>query len=362
MKWCIKILIVFLDLLLLFSCGTQRSSSTSFSAEIENGALMINNENIRKIDKKLLASDSLRTVIIEKCGLRRIKFPKGNKIGSIKLFDNNFKRVPPSIRHCKNLEHLDLEHNRIKHIPRFIAQLDSLRSLDLNHNRLKLSKSDVKHASKVKKLSIGGNNIKKLPKNIGILQCTNLNLGKNKLSSLPASFVDLKQVHHLIFYENEFVTIPEEISGFENLQHLDFYKNHIKEIPDFIGNYKELKYLYLSYNEIETIPDTLRTLSSLTYFYIHHNKIVTLPNWIVELDSLERLGVGYNKLISMPDMSEMPALIELNCEGNLLEEFPWKLVFKPRMQFLIVRDNLFELKEEEIEFLSQPRREPIIVF
>ena len=354
MKWFIKILILFIALMLLFSCSTQRSTSVPFSAEIENGTLMITKENIRKIDKKLLASDSLRNVIIEQCGLRRIKFPRGNKIESIKLFDNNFKRIPPSIKNCKNLEHLDLEHNRIKHIPRFIAQLDSLRSLDLNHNQLKLTESDIKHASKVKKLSIGGNNIEKLPENIGILQCTNLNLGKNHLSELPASFADLKQVHHLIFYENEFVTIPEEISGFENLQHLDFYKNHIKEIPDFVGNFENLHYLYLSYNEIETIPDTLRALSSLTYFYIHHNKIVTLPNWIVELDSLERFGVGYNKLISMPDMSEMPSLIELNCEGNLLEEFPWKLVFKPGMQFLIVRDNLFELSDEEIEILQQP--------
>ena len=360
MKWFIKILILFIALLLLFSCGTQRESSVPFSAEIEDGTLMITKENIRKIDKKLLASDSLRNVIIEQCSLRKISFPKDNKIESIKLFDNKLKRVPPSIKHCKNLEHLDLEHNQIKHIPSFIADLDSLRSLDLNHNQLKLSESDVKHASKVKKLSIGGNNIEKLPENIGILQCTNLNLGKNKLNSLPASFADLQQVHHLIFYENEFVTIPEEISGFDNLQHLDFYKNHIKEIPDFIGNYENLHYLYLSYNEIEVIPDTLRNLKNLNYFYIHHNKILTIPDWIVEMDSLERLGVGYNKLISMPDMSEMPALIELNCEGNLLEEFPWKLVEKPGMQFLIVRDNLFELKEEEIEFLSQPRGVVII--
>ncbi len=362
MRLYIKILYLFLILMLLFSCSTQRSTSVPFSTEIVDGTLMITNKNIRKIDKKLLASDSLRTVIIEQCGLRKIKFPKNNNIVSIKLFNNDFKRIPRSIKHCKNLEHLDLEHNKIKHIPRFIAQLDSLRSLDLNHNRLKLSKSDIKHASKVKKLSIGGNSIKKLPENIGILQCTNLNLGKNKLSSLPASFANLKQVHHLIFYENEFVTIPEEISGFENLQHLDFYKNHIKEIPYFIGNYEKLRYLYLSYNEIESIPDTLRNLKNLTYFYVHHNKILTIPDWTVEMDSLERLGVGYNKLISTPDMSEMPSLIDLNCEGNLLEDFPWILVFKPGMQMLIVRDNMFQLSDEEIEFLSQPREAPLIVF
>lgn len=361
MRLYIKIVIIILTLLLLFSCSTQRSTSVPFSAEIEDGTLMITKENIRKIDKKLLASDSLRNVIIEQCGLRRISFPRGNKIESIKLFDNNLKRVPPSIRHCKNLVHLDLEHNQIKHIPSFIADLDSLRSLDLNHNQLKLSESDVKHASKVKKLSIGGNNIEKLPENIGILQCANLNLGKNHLNDLPASFTDLKQLKHLIFYENEFEKVPEEIEDLKELEHLDFYKNHITKIPDFIGNFENLKYLYLSYNEIETIPDTLRSLRTLKYFYIHHNKILNIPEWIVELDSLERLGVGYNKLISMPDMSEMPALIELNCEGNLLEEFPWKLVEKPGMQMLIVRDNMFELKEEEIEFLSQPR-EVVIIF
>ena len=239
--------------------------------------------------------------------------------------------------------------------------MDSLRSLDLNYNNLKLTKADIKHASKVKKLSIGGNNIEKLPENIGILQCTNLNLGKNHLSELPVSFADLKQLKHLIFYENEFETIPKEIENIDSLEHLDFYKNKLKEIPDFIGNYENLHYLYLSYNEIETLPDTMRNLKKLTYFYVHHNKIVKLPEWIVELDSLERLGVGYNKLISMPDMSEMPSLIELNCEGNLLEEFPWKLVEKPGMQMLIVRDNMFELSDEEIKFLQQHQGMPLIV-
>ena len=174
----------------------------------------------------------LLLLLLFSCGTQRLvkEFPRDAE--SIKLSNCNLKRIPRSIKRYKNLVYLDLEHNQIKHIPRFIAKMDSLRSLDLNYNHLKLNKSDIKHASKVKKLSIGGNNIEKVPENIGILQCTNLNLGKNHLSSLPASFADLKQVHHLIFYENEFVTIPEEISGFENLQHLDFYKNHIKEIAE----------------------------------------------------------------------------------------------------------------------------------
>lgn len=86
------------------------------------------------------------------------------------------------------------------------------------------------------------------------------------------------------------------------------------------------------------------------------------PQWIAEMDSIERLGVGYNKLIAIPDMSEMPSLMDLNCEGNLLEEFPWKLVVKPGMQMLILRDNLFELTEEETDILRQHSGLPYIVF
>ena len=64
MRLYIKIAILFLTLLLLYSCGTQRTTSDSFSAKIEDGTLMITKANISKIDKKLLASDSLRNVII----------------------------------------------------------------------------------------------------------------------------------------------------------------------------------------------------------------------------------------------------------------------------------------------------------
>ena len=253
--------LLLLTVALLSSCMAQEAVIQ------QGGTLIISNQNIKKIDKKLLASDSLRKVIIRNCNLRKIRFPKGNKIEVIILASNSFDRIPRSIRRCKYLESLDMEHNKIRHIPRFIAQLDSLRSLDLNYNHLKLKKSDILHASKVKKLSLGANEIVQLPENIGILQCTNLNLGKNKLSSLPASFADLKQLRTIIFYENDFETIPEEISDFTELKHLDFYKNEIQEIPNFIGNYENLKYLYLSYNEIGAIPDTMK--SEVAGLFLH---------------------------------------------------------------------------------------------
>ena len=299
------------------------------------------------IDKALFSSDSLKTVTLSRCSFRNIDFPEDNHIERLNLTNCDLTRIPTCIRRCKHLKDLNLEGNHIRHIPRWITELDSLEEICLNFNQLKLNKSDIKRLSKAKKILLGGNNIEKLPKNIGLLHCENMNLAKNKLHSLPKSFANLNQAKVLIFYENEFEDIPEVLADFKNLKHLDFYKNNIKEIPDFVGNMENMQQLFLSFNQIEEIPDTLRNLKRLKYFYIHHNELHFLPEWITEMDSIERFGVGYNHLLELPDLSNMKSLKDFDCEHNLLERFPWELVEKPDMEMLILRDNDFNLSGEE---------------
>ena len=301
----------------------------------------------KTIDKSLFSSDSLKTVTLNKCSYRDIDFPEDNHIERLNLTNCNLTRIPTSIRRCKHLKDLNLEGNNIRHIPKWITELDSLDEISLNFNRLKLNRSDVKRLSKAKILLLGGNNLEKLPKNIGSLQCENLNLAKNKLHSLPESFANLKQMKLLVFYENEFEEIPKVLSDFKNLKHLDFYKNNIKEIPDFVGDMDNLQQLFLSFNKIEEIPDTLRNLKRLKYFYIHHNELHFLPEWITEMDSIERFGVGFNHLLDLPNLSKMKSLYDFDCEHNLLERFPWELVEKPDMEMIIVRDNDFNLNDQE---------------
>ena len=301
----------------------------------------------KKVDKSLFASDSLKTVTLTGCCFRKIDFPDGNRIERLSLTNCHLTRIPTSIRQCKHLKALNLEGNQIRHIPRWIMELDSLEEITLNYNQLRLTKADIRHLSKAKQIVIGGNGFEKLPNNIGRLRCESLNLGKNKLHSLPPSFGQLKQLKHVIFYENEFTEIPEVLANCNELRHLDFYKNNLTEIPDFVGNLEDLGQLFLSYNKIEVIPDTLRNLKRLKYFYIHHNELHFLPQWMPEMASIERLSVGYNHLLELPDLSKMPSLKEFDCEHNLLERFPWELVEKPDMELLILRDNDFNLSNEE---------------
>ena len=300
-----------------------------------------------RVDKSLFSSDSLKIVNLDRCGIREIDFPDGNHIERLSLTNNQLTRIPSGIKKCKNLRSLNLEGNAIRHIPRWIMQLDSLEEITLNFNQLKLNRADIRHLSKVKQIIIGGNNIKKLPNNIGQLRCESINLGKNKLHSLPKSFAKLNQMKSLIFYENEFEEIPDVLAGLKNLKHLDFYKNQLTEIPGFVGNLDSLQQLFLSFNKIETIPDTLRNLKRLKYFYIHHNELHFLPEWVTEMDSIERFGVGFNHLLDLPDLSKMKSLYEFDAEHNLLERFPWELLEKPDMEILILRDNDFNLTDEE---------------
>jgi len=301
----------------------------------------------KKVNKSLFASDSLENVTLNGCSFRKIEFPEDNHIERLNLTNCYLTRIPSSIRQCKHLKALNLEGNQIRHIPRWIMELDSLEEITLNYNQLRLTKADIRHLSKAKQIIIGGNGFEKLPNNIGRLRCESLNLGKNKLHSLPLSFGQLKQLKHVIFYENEFTEIPEVLANCNELRHLDFYKNNLTEIPDFVGNLEDLGQLFLSYNKIKVIPDTLRNLKQLKYFYIHHNELHFLPAWLPEMDSLERISVGYNHLLELPDLSKMPSLKEFDCEHNLLERFPWELVEKPDMELLILRDNDFNFSHEE---------------
>ena len=282
-----------------------------------------------------------------KAEIQYLDIPKDNKIEVLSLTNCGLDRIPSSIKRCKHLQRLNLEGNQIRHIPRWLSSLDSLEEINLNFNKLNLKRRDIRRLSKVEDVLLAGNGIKKLPDNVGVLRCESLNLSKNQLSTLPKSFAELKQARYLIFYDNAFESIPDELAGFKNLKHLDFYKNKITEIPDFIGDMDNLQQLFLSFNQIEEIPDTLSNLKRLKFFYIHHNELHFIPEWITEMDSIERFGVGFNHLLDLPDLSKMKSLYEFDAEHNLLERFPWELVEKPDMEILILRDNDFNLSDEE---------------
>lgn len=309
-----------------------------------------------KIKREVFASDSLTSVRIENCSVESIRFPKNKHIEEVTITGSSLKRMPRTLKRCKNLKFLVLESNQIRRIPCWVRRCDSFKVLNLNYNQVKLNRAAARRLSKIDNLQLGGNGIESLPSNIGRLRVEYLNLGKNQLSGLPRSFARLSKLTHLIFYQNDFDSIPREIGQLKKLKELDLYKNHIREIPDFIGSLDQLEQLYLSFNEISVLPDTLHNLRRLKYFYVHHNRLLFAPEWMARMDSLQRVGLDYNRLLAIPDFSNLPVLEELDLSDNDLEEFPWELVKNNKLQIIGLRNNPFLLTPEEKSFLKQQPR------
>lgn len=313
---------------------------------------------LKSIKKSVFKGDSLHRINLSGNQMKHIRFPKNNTITSLILNENNFRRIPPSIKKLKNLQYLEMNNNLIRGIPRWLPKNSKLTSLDLNYNKLRFDKKAVRGLNNINSLLLGGNELTELPDNIGELKnLRKLNLGKNKLSNLPGSFKELDSLTNLIFYQNEFAEIPTEIGYLKNLVELDFYYNNITEIPDEIGGLTKLKQLFLSFNQIKILPDTLRNLTNLKYVFLHHNQLMYIPKWVGSMTKMERMDLSYNHIISIPDLSGMKSLSELDIQNNVIENFPWELLEMPNMKLLIVKNNNFILTGKEEAMLKEWKNE-----
>ncbi len=311
-------------------------------------AIDASGNKLTRVPKKLLKTDILARLNLGDNEISRICFPKNSVIESLNLSENNFRRMPRSIKRLKQLTSLTISDNNIKRIPRFLKKMDNLTSLEINFNRIKLTKADIRRLKNIEVLVMAGNNITKLPDNINELKnIKKLNFSKNKLSSVPAAFALLDSLEIIIFYQNQFNHIPHEIMSISSLRIIDFYYNKVSEIPEEFGILQNLTMIFLAYNNIEVLPGTLKSLQKLRALYIHNNLVHSIPDWITDFSDLEILDVSYNKLFSIPDMSEMPALYEVDIQENNIDHFPWKLIEKPNLRLLLLKGNPFILDKEE---------------
>jgi len=83
------------------------------------------------------------------------------KLETLNLSENLLKRVPPSIIQLKNLKTINLSKNNLASIPRELCQIEKLDSLDLSSNKINQVEDYVEP-----------------------LNCIELNLNENRISSL----------------------------------------------------------------------------------------------------------------------------------------------------------------------------------
>ncbi|TRY83632.1 hypothetical protein DNTS_003862 [Danionella cerebrum] len=152
--------------------------------------------------------------------------------GKLRLDLSNLGIVtfPKCLIKLKNIEELDLSRNKIKAIPEFIGQLTGLCWLDLHSNHIERLPENIGHLGSLVHLNLCNNNLEStgLSPEIGRLRNLQvLNLGMNRLNSLPPTLATLSNLTELGLFDNLFTQVPEWIHVLPNLTKLNSKRNPV---------------------------------------------------------------------------------------------------------------------------------------
>lgn len=208
--------------------------------------------------------------------------------------------------------------------------------------------SNIPHLQNLKVLNLYDNSLSSL-QGIGMLSQSpleELNLGSNKLTTLPLEFGALAQLNSLWLEDNEFEnfpivvcqltslislrlsgnslqTIPISISSLSSLETLAVDNNELKNFPEGFLRMQSLKHLWIRQNKLEFLPDTLDALQKLQTLSVSSNMLTYLPDCIVNMSTLQKVYANGNKINSVhPDLCTLPNLETLNLANNKIEYIP----------------------------------------
>lgn len=160
-----------------------------------------------------------------------------------------------------------------------------------------------------------------------------LNVFFNKLEYLPAKFCGfLLRLKNLNLGFNKLRSLPEDIGKLSELTHLDAHFNRIQKVPDSIGELTKLEFLDLSENfaDLVKLPSSLGNLFHLRVLKLQNNQISELPVEIGRLSQLDELALEGNPwteppyvLVKKNDHDELLDYLQRRYRASLEEESPW---------------------------------------
>ena len=250
-----------------------------------------------------------------------------SNLSNLFLQNNQLGNIPRGLFGCtQNLEILNLSGNRFSRNPFEKTILDDLRILDLSHNSLSsftLRKLDYSHGYKLSKLHLQNNRL------------TNLS---------PDLFTYAQHLESLNLSENNLSTNMIKVSGLGQLlrlTNLDLSGNNINSLEaGTFNNSVQLTRFSCQGCRMQSIDKhSLSNLNKLKILDLSHNNLSFTDNRTLSyLTRLIRLDLSYNRLSTFDVGSELPSLVDLILEGNLLQKPPNMTLF-PNVRILNLIGN-----------------------
>lgn len=206
-----------------------------------------------------------------------------------------------------------------------LNSLQNLRDLNLYENDLtSLQGISLLSRSPIEEINLGYNKLTSIPVEFGSLTTLKtLWLDDNQLEQFPVCLCQLTGLLSLRLTGNDLESLPMSISALQSLETLAVDNNRITEFPVGCLQMPNLKNLWLRQNKLIDLPDDLDRMVGLETLSVSSNQLTLLPSCLAALPALRKLYANGNKIETVAlDLCRSPKLTELNLANNLLSVVP----------------------------------------
>ncbi|XP_036426166.1 leucine-rich repeat-containing protein 40 isoform X1 [Colossoma macropomum] len=148
---------------------------------------------------------------------------------------------------------------------------------------------------------------------------TNVNFSKNQLTEVPLRVVELKDtLADINLGFNKLSTIPVEFSKLQQLVHVDLRNNVLTSLPVELEALNKMRSIILSFNRFKAFPDVLYRIVTLETILISNNQVGAIdPVRLKVLDKLSTLDLQNNDIMQVPpELGNCTSLRALMLDGN----------------------------------------------
>lgn len=293
----------------------------------------------------------------------------------LRLANNDYSLIPPSVRYIRSLEQLNISSNRLRELQHAqLDQLEHLTSLTAYNNNLDSLPQYFSSFCHLTALNISNNSFTVFPNVIcQIISLVELDVSFNKITDFPAEIGSLVNLVRMWAVANQLTgQLPQSFRFLESLKELDIRQNLITDL-EVLSCLPSLEILFVDYNAVSIVNSEFRSLrqlkmckNHLTQFNLSPSNIVTsedaqgIPRQIEGFPGLTgalltELNISSCKLSSLPEgmFANVTAIETLVLDNNTLNSLPSSIGELRMLTKLSVQQNLLSSVPVEIAKLGQ---------
>lgn len=273
----------------------------------------------------------------------------------IDLTNNNLSTLPFHIAFLPHLKSLTLEGNAMRQIRRDILQRGTVELLKYLRSRIS---DPINSFPGFENTAVDNNQTlgeKPLPdkyqmRNTQMLTY-NEKVSENDIPEVIFEHAAEAAVRTVDMSKNILTQLPEKMELLSiSVQELQLGTNKLTSLPSYLGNFKKLQFLDVPVNQLSDLPQELAQCPYLREINIAANRFKELPSCIYELKALEILVAADNQVpsINVEGLSKLERLATLDLHNNSIDFVPLELGNMTQLKMLLINGNPFRVPRTAI--------------